>query len=181
MELIKLIIERKIGLAESLHLTDSQVVINQILYSLDLVQHRMEMKWGIGRLQQLASDDLMAKWEAQINKLNDAIMNSDVEAVKELVAGCQRGWAVLEKSAVARGHVPYEPQFWEVDVDGAVYRVVRLREELEAIPEPLSERTVCLDELVRVFHARHQKTFNAEIKGSYVPSGKSMNERLDDV
>ena len=154
-EIDNLIIKRKIGMAESTLLSMPQTVINQRLMELDLVAHRMEMKWGVGRLLELAPVELRAKWLSQVAKLEAGIIAEDVPLVEELVKGSCRGWEALEKAAVGGGHVPCEPQVWEVAVEGETYRVVRYQDEA------VEGGVVSLPELVRVFHGRRQAVFSA--------------------
>ncbi len=169
-------------MAEMTLLTAEQIIINQLLYRLDLELHKMTLKWGHNRLVELAPADLLAKWSSQRSKLEVAILAGDVPLVEQLVAGSCRGVMALERAAVAAGHVPYEPQFWEVAAgDGTVHRVVRLREELNAVPKGWDGPLVCLEELVAVFHLRHQEAFKTaprEVGKEYVASGKPMNEEL---
>jgi hypothetical protein len=160
MELINAVIERKVGMVENENLSPELRLINQYMMELDLVIHKLTLKWGVGRLQELAPPELKAKFDSQMKKLNDAIMNSDVILVQELIGGAGRGWLALEAAAVKAGHLPYEAQFWEVMAGDAVYRVVRFREDLETAPKGNSAALVCLDELVNGYHAQNVKTFS---------------------
>ena len=167
-------------MAESTELSLAQTMINQHLYRLDLEQHKMELKWGCGRLEELVPPELSEKWKSQRKKLEDAIIAGDVPLVEELVVGSCRGWAALERSAVAGGHVPFEPQFWEVTApdSGVVYRVVRTNADAEAIGTTPERPVVTLEELVRVFASRHAEAFPAPIAGEYVPSGLPIDQEI---
>ncbi len=182
MEIGKLIMERKIGAAETTLLSLPQLAINQAMYRLDIELHKSTLKWGVGRLLELAPPDLLAKWSSQMAKLNAAILAGDVPLVEELVVGSCRGVAALERAAVAAGHIPYEPQFWEIAAgDGTIYRVVRHREELQAMPRGLDGPWVCLEELVAVLHARSLEVFKTaprEVGREYVASGKPLDEAI---
>jgi hypothetical protein len=188
MELGKAIVERSVGFLEQVNLSMAQVVINEELYSLDLVRHRMEMKWGFGpggvsRLIELASWELGQKWAAQVEKLEQAILTEDIVTVKDLIGGCQRGWTALEQAAVTAGHVPYEPLFWTVLVSGTEYRIVRSNEDASVMGlwEGQGDAWTCvtMDELVRGHHARHELVLGAPMRsGEMVPSGKSMDEEI---
>ncbi len=182
MELNKLIVERKIGAAESTMLSEPQGMINQLMYKLQIEEHKMTLKWGVDRLVGLASPELQSKWNSQRSKLEAAIIAGDVPLVEDLVNGSCRGLMALERSALAAGHIPYEPQFWEIAAgDGTIYRVVRHREELEATPKGLEWPWVCLEELVAVLHARSLEVFKTaprEVGREYVASGKPMDQEL---
>ena len=178
MELVNALIERKIGMVETVKMSPEMLLINQLMYGLDLVRHRADIKWGVDRLISLAPDEMAGKWKSQVAKLNDAIMAGDVPAVEELVAGSIRGYAALERSAVASGHLPMAPEIIEIKVEGVVYRIVA--------PGSVATdaNSVTLEELVRVYHARTQSVFKTLPNANTVASGwvpdpkRSMNETL---
>ncbi len=173
----KALLERKIGMTESTLLSEVQVVINQLLYKLDLELHRSTLKWGFGRLLDLAPADLQAKWSAQRAKLEQAIIAGDVPLVEDLVNGSCRGITALERSAVAAGHCPYFPEFKEVVVeDGTVYRVVDDFADAGALEASAERPVVSLTELCRAYHTRHQETFSARpvrVAEGFVPKAFS--------
>lgn len=179
--LVKAIILRRIGMVESVELSMAQAAINQKLMELDLVAHRVEMKWGIGRLLELAPAELRGKWASQVAKLEAAVMAEDVLLVEELVLGSCRGWAMLERVAQSAGHVPYEPLTMEVKIEDVIYQVVRFMEDTHALASrSAAERPViCLEELCRVYHGRHAATFPArEVGQEYVASGLPMDQEI---
>lgn len=156
-----MLLERKIGMVEAVQLTPEQSMINQLLYEVDLVAHRLTLKWGVNRLLELAPPDLKAKFDNQMGKLEAAVIGGDVALVQELVGGCCRGWQALERAAIAAGHVPHEPLIFEVAVDGVVVPVVRTLEDQHACPKDRhGNATVTLEELCRVFVARQKETFS---------------------
>ena len=161
-EVAGLILDRKIGFVEEQMMNDKQIVINQVMYALDLVRHRLDLKWGVGRLLEKCSPELRVKWEAQMVRLNDAVFAEDVFAVEELIKGCVRGLEVIEKDVCARGVVPFEVQFWEVMCsDGQKYRVVREELNSDTCARGDAVEVVSIPELVRVYHARKGVVFAA--------------------
>lgn len=92
-----------------------------------LDQHtcKIEAKWGIDGLQKLVPLDIQNKWATQIQKLNDAITARDLHSVAEMVAGCIRGYDLMEKLAKEQGHKPYQSEYIEVThpENGDVYRI----------------------------------------------------------
>ena len=182
MELIEAVINRRVGMVEASLLTPELAAINQLLYAVDIVRHKMELKYGIGRLLELTPPELRAKFDSQMKKLEAAVIESNVALVEELVGGCCRGWAALDAAAVKNGHVPFEPQFWEVAAaDGVVYRVVRHIEELEAVPQALRERLVSLQELVNGYHAQNVKVFKTPSNGSERVFRPFSEDNLDNM
>ena len=78
--------------------------IDRLLKSLDLVAHEMEVKWGAGVLQNLATPDTTAKWLRVKDKLDEAIQGGDYDTVKTKVESLIRGWQLLEREALEAGH-----------------------------------------------------------------------------
>ena len=179
-ELSRVIVQRKVGFVEHNLLSAEQIMINQRLYELDVIAHKMTMKWGFRRLEDLAPVDLQKKWASQLSKLEDAVIAGNVLLTEELVKGSVRGWQALEKNAIDAGHVPYETLFFEaVTEDGMVYRVVRHPEDVHALTvKAPDDGVIDIASLVRVYHARHQKVFDLDKPSEYKPSGKAMDEDL---
>mgnify|MGYP001562563774 CR=1 FL=1 len=183
VELKKALVGRRAGALESMAFSMAQSTINQVVMKLDLVRHRMTLKWGFNRLHELASPELQNKWSSHMKQLEDAMIAENVPLVEELVDGGCRGWAALERAAEATGHIPFEPMVWEVVVGETVYQVVRSNEDAAAIASRSTpERpVVVLEELVRVYHLRHQNVFSGAVmdkKGEYVPSGLPMDQDI---
>lgn len=181
VELNKALVNRKAGALETMAFSMAQNTINQVVMKLDQVRHKMTLKWGFNRLLELASPDLQNKWASHMRQLEDAMLAENVALVEELVDGGCRGWAALERSAVAAGHVPFEPMVWEVMVGETCYQVVRNNEDAAVVASwaKVDRSVVTLEELVRCYHSRHQAVFGMVDKPSeLMPSGKSMNEQI---
>lgn len=94
---------------------------------LDDVAVSHEVRWGIGRLEQLASPELRVKWDRQVEKVNAAIRAQDINGLYGLVEGSIKGWAALEADALAQGHKPNDAQYWEIKLPESefTYRVYK--------------------------------------------------------
>lgn len=163
-------------------MNDAQILINEMLYKLDLVRHRAEIKWGVGRIEGLVSEAIRLKWEAQMRRLNDAIASQDVIAVEELVKGAVRGMALMEGEVVAAGHVPFAPLVRSFKVDDAVYGVVDTIEDLNSLGKPLEGvLMVSIEELVRVYHLRHREAFvkrpGDEFRGEFQAQDRPFEDK----
>lgn len=102
--------------------------INRLVSQLDDVAVGYEAKWGIGYLEAKAAahaPELAEKWQKQIDKLNEAIANSDLPGLRQLVEGCVKGYAKLEENAYSLGLKPNELVIFNHTVGSTVYRVVR--------------------------------------------------------
>lgn len=109
------------------NLKPDQYYINQLLDKLDTKACEVESRWGVGRLERLVSFEMAQKWGRQISRLNEAILNSDVFILPEIINGTIRGYEVLEADAMARGHKPHEvPLAWTVGLpSGKTLAIVR--------------------------------------------------------
>ena len=86
--------------------------IHGALKPVDAVARDMEVKWGVGRLQELVSPETAAKFEAARAKLDVAIHDNNVALVIKRASIMERGWKALEKEAIDAGHKPAPPEIW---------------------------------------------------------------------
>jgi hypothetical protein len=115
----KLIKENKRDWPMSDNITPDQYYINQCLDKLDTKACEVESRWGVARLDRLVSFDMAQKWQRQMDRLNEAIENSDVATLPEIVNGTIRGYEVMEADAMAQGHKPHDaPLAWTVAMPG---------------------------------------------------------------
>jgi len=109
--------------------------LDTLLKKLDLVAHEMEVKWGAGVLQNLATPDTTAKWMRVKDKLDEAIQGGDYDTVKAKVESMIKGWQQLEREALEAGHDQgkMKDQVWMVvspEAEGIEYIVCK--HELDA-------------------------------------------------
>ena len=84
----------------------------------------VERKWGVGRVELLASDDLRAKWRRQQATWSkvyadawaaDGFLTRDqLQAVQDKAASMKRGYDALDAAAEEAGHRPLKPWVWEI-------------------------------------------------------------------
>ena len=86
--------------------------IHGALKPLDAVAADIELRWGYARLETLVSPETAAKFEAARAKLDVALHDQDVDLVIQRAGVMIRGWAALEKEAIASGHKPAPPELW---------------------------------------------------------------------
>lgn len=103
-----------------------------VIDGLDTFVSQMETTWGIGRLRLLVSDFLRIKFDAQNQKLNDAIMAANLEFITVQAEGMKRAWTYLDKSAREAGHRPLDPNVWETTLPTSNVTVALVRSEAEA-------------------------------------------------
>lgn len=101
--------------------------IQRWLQKLDTVAVEYESRWGVSRLHKLVPFEMAQKWNAQTAKLNAAIKGGNLYDMPDLVDGTIRGYAALEKAAIAEGHKPHDaPLAWTVGLpSGKTLAIVR--------------------------------------------------------
>lgn len=102
------------------------------LESLDYTAAEMERLWGVGRLRMLVSDFLRLKFDAQLEKLNTAIVENNAEYMTIQAEGMRRAWLYLDKVAREAGHRPLDPNVWEAVLPTAGVAAAIVRTEAEA-------------------------------------------------
>lgn len=99
-----------------------------------------EAKWGVGRVELLAPDELRVRWRGQCARWSVAyaaawdapiLTRELLDAVQTLSRAMVRGYAALDASAEHLGHRPIAPWVWEVILpgDGAVAAIVQTNAE----------------------------------------------------
>jgi hypothetical protein len=94
-------------------------------------RRELEAKWGVGRAELLAPDDLRARWAGQCARWSAAyaaawdapyLTQKLLGDVASLAGAMKRGAAALDAAAEEAGHRPIAPWVWEVLIpagDGA--------------------------------------------------------------
>jgi len=102
---------------------------------LDEVALDMERKWGADRLPRLVDPALAARFDAQRDKLDEALRSDRPDAVATQAAAMERAWKALDAAALAAGARPLSPTVWEVTLPstGEIVAIVRTAEEASAI------------------------------------------------
>lgn len=89
----------------------------------DSARAEAERKWGCGRLELLAGDELRAKFRRQQATWSEAyqeawaadmLTRGQLDKVVAKAGAMQRAWAALDAAATEAGHRPVAPFVWEV-------------------------------------------------------------------
>jgi hypothetical protein len=100
------------------------------LDGLDETANRLELRWGVGRLRELVTDDLRAQFDEQKRRLSYALADGDDEQIAIQAAGMRRGWEALDKAATAAEAEPLHPLVWECQLpNDEVVAIVRTEAE----------------------------------------------------
>lgn len=142
--------------------------INRLIEKLDQVAVGYEAKWGVYRLESLAEPPLSEKWDKQIEKINLAIQSRDVNSLRGLIEGAEKGYKLLEDNALAKGEKPSEGQFWEVRHGSKIYRIVKTMNDARSQQKPENQGVTILtiEEVVRIYETRHEAAFGERAKVS---------------
>lgn len=125
----------------------------RILIHLDNVAEGYNIRWGRGRLIELANKDLKDKFTRQLDKVQAAADTGHVADLEALSDGLERGWKALEDAAIASGHKPLTPACMEVAHEsGEIYKIVCNNEQQEATPKN-GVTVLTLRQLVNVYHS----------------------------
>lgn len=120
------------------------------LHQYDRAATAMEAKWGIDRLPWLVEQGLRGRFEAQMDKLNEAIESQ--QDVEHQVSVTLRGLAALEQAAIAAGHKPLTGDYWEAQMDdGKVLAITRNGYEAGKVAKEHREMVVySVDEIAAI-------------------------------
>ena len=144
---------RPLGSPQSWARTPGTMIAGQAhIDGVDHLAHRMELRWGAGRLRLLVSPELREKFDRQRYLLNAAIWHGDLEAVRRETSRMAAAWMALERAAVAARAPVLSPEAWEVRLeDGSVAAIVRSPEEAHAVVASGRKLAVyTLDEIGRI-------------------------------
>ena len=168
---------------------------------LDEVAHAMERKWGIDRLPKLVDPALAARFQAQREKLDEALRSQRPDAIATQAAAMERAWKALDAAALADGRAPLAPEIWETVIPstGEIVAIVRTAEEASAVARErngavytLAEVAVAIDafgDQVRAVKAAFPGASvtavrpaslpicSREAKGAGVPPGRKRTRR----
>jgi hypothetical protein len=111
-------------------------------------RRELETRWGVGRAEILAGDDLRARWAGQCARWSAAYQAAWdapyltlqlLADVQNLAAAMRRGYGALDANAEHLGHRPIAPWVWEVlvpggpDLEGTVAAIVQTNAEASKV------------------------------------------------
>jgi len=119
------------------------------------IQRRLENKWGVGRLQDLADPSLRAKFDRAVSRFDTALDKGDPDDVVGRAAALHRGWCALQESADDGGHKPLDEKAvwaWRAD-NGKGYAIAKdHNSRIDALAD-LEDGTVwTLEEVGKILH-----------------------------
>ena len=82
------------------------------LEDLDCVVSEIEKAWGVDRLRLEVDDELGARFDAQLKKLNAAIESDNKPKIRKAANAMRRAWWALDGAARAQGKKPPGEAVW---------------------------------------------------------------------
>jgi hypothetical protein len=115
-----------------------QHCIQAMVEDVDQVAVAMERKWGIDRLRLLVSVDLRARFDAQKDRLDQAIASNLEDHVRVQTRAMTRAWEAVDRAAMEAGHWPLRTEVWELSLPdtGEVVSLVRTEAEAHHVVAP---------------------------------------------
>lgn len=145
-------------------MTPTQNIINKLIWELDQAIRPYETKWGVYKLESLARPPLSEKVQAQVEKLNKAICDQNIIALKELVAGTIRMYDALEKNAVENGCEPLPINQWSVPSATKIYHICKTMDEARTLQSQNTHHGIILSiqELVNLYESQTENLLPAQ-------------------
>lgn len=125
--------------------------IQSLLWEYDRAIVEAEATWGTDRLPYIVGEDLRLKWWRNVDALNQAVTQNDVDAVAVAVPRMIKGIARLIEEAQAAGHKPLKPDVWETPMGDKILRIVRAYpEHSDQVDKRPGVVTYSLEEIARI-------------------------------
>ena len=145
---------------------------------LDRVAHRIETAWGTAeRLCLAAGQDLAAKFNQQLERLNAALAAGNEAGISAAAGGMRRAWIALDAAARGTGQLPPgEAVFVGMHPDGFAVALYQPGASLPDLPEGAVR--VHVDTAIQHLPAIVLETF--KVFGSPGPEGHRVRELPSD-
>lgn len=131
-------------------------VVRAAVNSVDKVARDLEMKWGIGKLEELAPPKLAVGFEQARQNFQDAAQGDDHNRLVDKANNLIKGWQTLEASALKRGHKPTDAEVWFAiapeDVGEYKFAIVKHGSDAAIVDRDVYPRVYTLDEVARIIH-----------------------------
>ena len=133
--------------------------------SVDKIARNLENKWGIGKLQELATPNLAVKFEQARQNFSDAINGNDVQYLVSKANNLIDGWKALERYALKNGFKPGTEEVWYAiapeDQGEYKFAIVKHAADTAAVDRTKYPRVYTLDEIARIINAFETPTIQS--------------------
>lgn len=122
--------------------------------AVDKVARDLENKWGIGKLQELASPGLAVKFEQARQNFSEAANGDDHNYLVQKADNLIAGWKALERQAIKNGFSPTDAEVWYAiapeDQGEYKFAIVKHASDAAAVDRDAHPRVYTLDEIARI-------------------------------
>lgn len=130
-------------------------VVRAAINSVDELARTLEQRWGIGRLERLASPALAVAFEQARQNFNMACEGDDHKFLVQKADNLVSGWKALERYAEKNGHTPSDPRVLYVqppaDAESQLpYAIIEDSAHFEKVDREAVQRVYTVDELSRI-------------------------------
>lgn len=154
--------------------------------SVDTVARELEQKWGIGKLEALATPQLAVEFAQARANFNEAANGDDVKYLVQKANNMIAGLKALEQQAISRGHKPSDAEAWYAvappDVGEYAFAIVRDASDAVAVDREVYPRVYTLDEVARIIS--HYETSMLKKAKEVFPNSQitkiGSNDKKDD-
>lgn len=156
--------------------------------SVDAVARELEMKWGIGKLEELAAPNLAVKFEQARQNFSEACQLDDSEYLVQKANNLITGWRKLETTAIQAGHKPGSAEVWygiaPEDCDEYNFAIVKWPSDAANIDRDKYPIVYSLDEVCRIIKSFQQplveaaKTTFKDSKIIDIKTGGNLNDPI---
>lgn len=105
--------------------TQTEIQCDKAVAVMDRLATQFDKKWGVDRLPELVSIETAQKYGSAMHKLNTALASKDPAEVAKRAQVCMRGLAAMDREAEAAGQPQASAEYWEYDIDGFVFAVMK--------------------------------------------------------
>lgn len=156
----------------------AEIECDYAVAALDRLAIKMDEKWGIDRLPELVSPETARKYGAALAQVNEAHAANDAKLAAHKAQVCMRGLAAMDAEATKLGHQPATGAFWEYELDGFRFAVLKDDREwktAQAKRPDLTFHTMREVGLALKFHADNNPVL-AEVKKTF-PGAQVVENR----
>jgi hypothetical protein len=145
-----------------------QVACDYAVAPMDRLAIAMDRKWGIDRLPEIVSTATAQRYGVAMAFLNEALKADDPDKTRAASENCVKGLHAMDAEATQLGHQPATGDFWEAEVDGFKFGVLRDPHEWKTAEAARPDLTFyTLREVGLALRALGDMDFNAKAKALF--------------
>tara|TARA_R110001606_G_scaffold56420_2_gene136827 strand:- start:1982 stop:2614 length:633 start_codon:yes stop_codon:yes gene_type:complete len=129
-------------------------ICNAAIRSVDKIARDLEMKWGIGKLEELAPPKLAVAFEQARQNFSDAANGDDHNYLVQKADNLIQGWKAVEAYAIKNGRTPADEEVWYAiappDAGEYNFAIVKNGADAASVDREKYSKVYTLDEICRI-------------------------------